>query len=120
VEHAVAQTRQVGRGETGRLAVGFAGSMPFTDVMPRLLRDFRAAWPQVALDLREQPSQSQIDDLLAQRLDLGFIRTTQLMHTPACPPWWCSASPCWPLSMPTTLLAARASLRLTICAINPL
>ena len=43
VEHAIHQTRQAGRGETGRLAVGFAGSMPFTDVMPRLLRDFRAA-----------------------------------------------------------------------------
>jgi len=79
VEHAIHQTRQAGRGETGRLAVGFAGSMPFTDVMPRLLRDFRAAWPQVALDLREQPSQAQIDDLLAHRLDLGFIRATPSM-----------------------------------------
>jgi DNA-binding transcriptional LysR family regulator len=79
VEHAINQTRQIGRGETGRLAVGFAGSMPFTDVMPRLLRDYRAAWPQVALDLREQPSQAQIDDLLARRLDLGFIRSTPSM-----------------------------------------
>ncbi len=80
VEHAAAQARHAGRGDTGRLAVGFSGSMPFTDVMPRLLRDFRAAWPQVVLDLREQPSQAQIDDLLAHRLDLGFIRPTALMH----------------------------------------
>ena len=80
VEHATTQTRRVGRGETGRLTVGFAGSMPFTDIMPRLLRDYRAAWPQVTLDLREQPSQAQIDDLLAHRLDLGFIRPTTLMH----------------------------------------
>ena len=80
VEHAMTQTRRVGRGETGRLTVGFAGSMPFTDIMPRLLRDYRAAWPQVTLDLREQPSQAQIDDLLAHRLDLGFIRPTALMH----------------------------------------
>ena len=80
VEHAMTQTRRVGRGETGRLTVGFAGSMPFTDIMPRLLRDYRAAWPQVTLDLREQPSQAQIDDLLAHRLDLGFIRPTTLMH----------------------------------------
>ncbi|MGC8702040.1 MAG: LysR substrate-binding domain-containing protein [Thiomonas sp.] len=78
VAHAVTQTRQAGRGEAGRLRIGFAGSMPFTDVMPRLLRDFRAAWPQVTLDLREQPSQAQIDDLLADRLDLGFLR-----HTPS-------------------------------------
>jgi len=76
VDHAVAQTRHVGRGEAGRLAIGFAGSMPFTDVMPRLLRDYRAAWPQVTLDLREQPSQAQVDDLLSHRLDLGFLRDT--------------------------------------------
>ncbi|WP_079417298.1 LysR substrate-binding domain-containing protein [Thiomonas intermedia] len=80
VEHAMTQTRRVGRGDAGRLTVGFAGSMPFTDVMPRLLRDYRAAWPQVTLDLREQPSQAQIDDLLAHRIDLGFIRPTTLMH----------------------------------------
>lgn len=82
VEHAITQTRQAGRGEAGRLRIGFAGSMPFTDVMPRLLRDYRAAWPQVTLDLREQPSQAQIDDLLANRLDLGFLRTTPSMADP--------------------------------------
>lgn len=82
VEHAVLQTRHAGRGEAGRLSIGFAGSMPFTDVMPRLLRDYRAAWPQVALDLREQPSQAQIDDLLANRLDLGFLRTTPKASDP--------------------------------------
>ncbi|CUA95313.1 LysR family transcriptional regulator [Thiomonas bhubaneswarensis] len=82
VEHAVLQTRHAGRGEAGRLSIGFAGSMPFTDVMLRLLRDYRAAWPQVALDLREQPSQAQIDDLLANRLDLGFLRTTPKAFDP--------------------------------------
>ena len=76
VDHAVAQTRQVGRGDTGRLAVGFAGSMPFSAVMPQLLRDFRAAWPQVVLDLREQPSPAQIEALLGHRIDVGFLRPT--------------------------------------------
>lgn len=76
VDHAVAQTRQVGRGDTGRLAVGFAGSMPFSTVMPQLLRDFRAAWPQVVLDLREQPSPAQIEALLGHRIDVGFLRPT--------------------------------------------
>ncbi|MGE0072117.1 MAG: LysR substrate-binding domain-containing protein [Thiomonas sp.] len=83
VDHAVAQTRHVGRGEAGRLAIGFAGSMPFTDVMPRLLRDYRAAWPQVTLDLREQPSQAQVDDLLSHRLDLGFLRDTPSLRDAA-------------------------------------
>lgn len=79
VDHAVDQTRQVGRGDTGRLAVGFAGSMPFSAVMPQLLRDFRAAWPQVLLDLREQPSPAQIDGLLNHRIDVGFLRPTSYL-----------------------------------------
>ncbi|WP_031408562.1 LysR family transcriptional regulator [Thiomonas sp. FB-Cd] len=80
MHHAAEQARRAGRGETGSLAVGFAGSMPFSVVMPQLLRDFRAAWPDVALQLREQPSRAQIDDLLAGRLDVGFIRPTSHEH----------------------------------------
>lgn len=79
VDRAVAQTRQVGRGDTGHLAVGFAGSMPFSAVMPQLLRDFRAAWPQVLLELREQPSPAQIEGLLSHRIDVGFVRPTHFL-----------------------------------------
>ena len=77
VARATQQAQRAGRGEAGSLAVGFAGSMPFSVVMPQLLHDFRAAWPEVELQLREQPSRQQLDDLLAGRLDLGFIRPTQ-------------------------------------------
>jgi DNA-binding transcriptional LysR family regulator len=77
VVRATQQAQRAGRGETGSLAVGFVGSMPFSVVMPQLLHDFRAAWPDVELQLREQPSRQQLDDLLTGRLDLGFIRPTQ-------------------------------------------
>ncbi len=77
VQRAAELARRAGQGESGTLAIGFAGSMPFSELMPRLLREFRAAWPQVALQLREQPSRAQIDDLVARRLDLGFIRPTR-------------------------------------------
>ena len=80
MHHAAEQARRAGRGETGSLAIGFAGSMPFSAVMPQLLRDFRVAWPDVALQLREQPSRAQIDDLLAGRLDVGFVRPTSHEH----------------------------------------
>ena len=69
--------QRAGRGESGQLAIGFAGSMPFSEVLPRLLRDFRQAWPQVRLSLREQSSSEQLRQLLERGLDLGFVRPTR-------------------------------------------
>ena len=69
--------RRAGRGQSGQLSIGFAGSMPFSEVLPRLLRDYRQAWPAVRLRLREQSSNEQVEQLLRQELDLGFIRATR-------------------------------------------
>ena len=69
--------RQAGLGESGQLSIGFAGSMPFSERLPRLLRDFRQAWPDVRLQLREQSSSEQIRQLLEHGLDVGFIRPTR-------------------------------------------
>uniref|UniRef100_E6PVY6 Putative transcriptional regulator (LysR family) n=1 Tax=mine drainage metagenome TaxID=410659 RepID=E6PVY6_9ZZZZ len=77
LQRAAEQARRAGQGESGSLAVGFAGSMPFSAVMPQLLHAFHAAWPEVELQLREQPSRDQLDDLVARRLDVGLIRPTQ-------------------------------------------
>ncbi len=69
--------QRAGRGESGRLSIGFAGSMPFSERLPRLLRDFRVCWPEVRLQLREQSSGEQIRQLLEHGLDVGFIRPTR-------------------------------------------
>jgi DNA-binding transcriptional LysR family regulator len=69
--------RRAGRGESGQLSIGFAGSMPFSETLPRLLRDYRQAWPGVRLSLREHSSNEQVEQLLHHGLDLGFIRPTR-------------------------------------------
>jgi DNA-binding transcriptional LysR family regulator len=78
--------RRAGRGDSGQLSIGFAGSMPFSELLPRLLRDFRQAWPDVGLQLREQSSSEQVRQLLEHGLDIGFLRPTrhdaeQALHT---------------------------------------
>ena len=78
--------RRAGRGDSGQLSIGFAGSMPFSELLPRLLRDFRQAWPDVSLQLREQSSSEQVRQLLEHGLDIGFLRPTrheaeQALHT---------------------------------------
>lgn len=40
VDQAISVTRRAGCSEAGKLEIGFTGSMPFTDVLPRILRDF--------------------------------------------------------------------------------
>ena len=68
--------QRAGRGESGELSIGFAGSMPFSELLPRLLRDFRRAWPDVRLQLRQLSSNEQLRQLQEHGLDLGFIRST--------------------------------------------
>lgn len=69
-----AEAQRVGRGEAGRLELGFSGSLPFIDVFGRLLREFRATHPAVVLHLRELGSVDQVREILGQRLDLGMLR----------------------------------------------
>lgn len=74
VQNAVSIAHRSGRGEFGVLRIGFTGSMPFTGVMPQLIRDFREAYPGVELRLEELPSINQVELLLKGSLDVGFTR----------------------------------------------
>jgi DNA-binding transcriptional LysR family regulator len=76
-EAAKTAVQRVGRGESGVLELGFTGSLPLTPVMPRVLRDFRAAHPGVQLQLRELSTHEQIERLAQDRLDVGFFRSAR-------------------------------------------
>jgi DNA-binding transcriptional LysR family regulator len=65
--------QRAGRGESGVLRVAFAASVMFL-ALPRLIRRFRASFPDVRLELREMPSAPQVDALRSGELDIGFVR----------------------------------------------
>ena len=69
--------REVGAGATGRLRVGFVGSMLFRG-LPDRLRRFQSAHGRIDLVLHELNSQEQIDALVNDELDLGFIHTDRV------------------------------------------
>ncbi|MFF5261222.1 LysR substrate-binding domain-containing protein, partial [Actinomadura viridis] len=71
-DRAARNARQVGRGEVGRLAIGFVGSAANT-LLPPVLRRFRGRYPGVELDLRELPSVRQAEELVAGGLDVGIL-----------------------------------------------
>jgi len=72
VEQAVLATKRAGRGEIGELAIGFISVADY-NVLPLVLREFRRRFPLVNLSLRELTTDAQIADLLAGRIDVGFV-----------------------------------------------
>lgn len=72
VDRAVHVAQRAGRGEVGRLRIGFIGSVLFS-FLPAALRSFRARFPDVELDLHECNTHHQHERLRRAELDLGFL-----------------------------------------------
>jgi DNA-binding transcriptional LysR family regulator len=73
VEQAVTAARRAGRGEIGRLAVGFVGSASY-EILPRMIRRFHECFPDVELVLREATTSQQIRALHEGRIHVGLLR----------------------------------------------
>lgn len=68
--------RGASAGETGRIRLGFVSTIGF-DALPVWLREFRAAHPGVAIELREATGDVQLEAFARRELDAGF-----LLHAP--------------------------------------
>ena len=66
--------RRAERGELGRLGIGFVYLVAL-DVLPSLLRRFRASYPDVKLELHELSTEAQIAGVRDGSLDVGIVRT---------------------------------------------
>jgi DNA-binding transcriptional LysR family regulator len=64
--------RRAAVGEIGRLTLAFVTTADYS-VLPVFLREFRRAYPQVQIDLREATSDLQLEDLLHGRIDAGLL-----------------------------------------------
>lgn len=64
--------QSLARGEAGSLALSFVSTADY-GLMPSLLREFGARYPQVRLRLVEATSDVQIEELAAGRVDAGLI-----------------------------------------------
>lgn len=73
-EQAARAAKAAGRGEAGRLAIGFVGSATY-EVLPRVLRGYRGRYPDVALDLRQLSTNEQLRALRDGSIGVGLVRT---------------------------------------------
>lgn len=74
VENAIEKARRAGRGETGLLRIGFTGSASFNPFITRAIRDYRAAYPHVDVELIEEATAPLLARFRENRLDVAFLR----------------------------------------------
>lgn len=71
LEHARHKALLAGQGDAGMLAVGFVSIADYS-ILPPALKEFRAAFPLVEVQLHELTTDAQLRELRAGRLDLGI------------------------------------------------
>ena len=69
--------RRVGRGEKGKLRVGFVGSAMLTK-LPETLHEYRRIFPEVELQLKELFTAAILDGLQQYSIDIGIVRDGDL------------------------------------------
>src|SRR5438477_9134919 len=74
-DHTFEATRRTARGEQGRICIGITPTSPFHPFVPRVIRAFRDAFPQVSLRLEERLGSELIEQLRNEQIDAAFIRT---------------------------------------------
>jgi DNA-binding transcriptional LysR family regulator len=73
-EMALLAARRAGRGEVGRVAIGYVGSAAYTGALTTMIGGFREAYPEAEIQISEMEMQQQLDQMGEGKLDIGFIR----------------------------------------------
>ena len=74
------QLKLLGDGNRGELRIGFLGSA-MQEVIPNLLLKIRDTYPKVKTSLEELSNNAQVDAVLNDRLDMGFVRLSRVPST---------------------------------------
>ena len=71
------QLQLIGEGDTGEIRIGFLGSA-MQDVIPNLLLKLRDKFPKIKTSLEELSNLKQVDAVLKDTLDIGFVRLARV------------------------------------------
>jgi DNA-binding transcriptional LysR family regulator len=73
LDDALDAARRTARGEQGRISVGYTNSPAFHPLLPRVIREFRQAFPLVSLTLEESSPYDLIECIQNDKIDIAFI-----------------------------------------------
>lgn len=71
----LAQLKRLGRGETGRISIGYVASAAYSGILTESLASFRRGLPDIELNLVELEMRTQMEKIKLGELDFGYIRT---------------------------------------------
>lgn len=74
--------RRAGRGEIGRVEIGYVGSAAYAGVLQGQIRQFCRAWPGVHLNARELPMDELPQLIVEGQVDIGFVRLPMTIPRP--------------------------------------
>jgi DNA-binding transcriptional LysR family regulator len=73
-QQAFVEVQNAGRGETGRLSLGFAGSTVFHPLVATTMQKYRHAYEHVAISCEESNSSLLLDRVAERQLDAALVR----------------------------------------------
>jgi DNA-binding transcriptional LysR family regulator len=73
LEDILTHSKLIHHGKEGHLTLGFVGSA-MLQIIPAILKQFNSKFPKVMFKLEEMDNQKQIEGLLSQEIDVGFVR----------------------------------------------
>src|SRR5262245_21508444 len=76
LEHAYDTTRRTARGEQGRICVGYTIQVSVHPLFPRIIREFREAFPMVSVTLAHGPPDDLVERMRNDQIDAVFTRTS--------------------------------------------
>src|ERR1700761_2361392 len=71
LDYAINRAKQIHNGEAGEIRIGYTHSIVQT-ILPRIVKEIRAEFPDVKTVLREMNNYEQYRDLTEQKIDIGF------------------------------------------------
>jgi len=81
-DHAIDVAKRAGRGDFGRLAIGFNPSAPFIPEVARAIFEFRQRFPEVGIELSELSAGAQVAALARGEIDIAFLRNATYPDVP--------------------------------------
>ncbi|MBB3659174.1 DNA-binding transcriptional LysR family regulator [Rhizobium sp. BK650] len=73
-EATVAAIHRAGRGESGRISIGYVASAAYSGAVVGSIRDFKRDYPYVEVELQEMELRQQLQRIADGLLDFGYIR----------------------------------------------
>lgn len=74
LERAESAARQAGRGESGRIEIGYIASATYSGLLPSVIYAHHRDFPAVTVTLLEMETWRQLEALSENRIDVGFLR----------------------------------------------